>query len=98
MKAYVLQSLVDTFGNVPYSEALKGVDNPSPKADDASALYTVVGTLLDEAIAHLNDGSSIGSPKVDIFYGGSKAKWITLANTMKMRLALAKGDGAHLLF
>ena len=69
MKAYVLQSLVDTFGNVPYSEALKGVDNPSPKADDASALYTVVGTLLDEAIAHLNDGSSIGSPKVDIFYG-----------------------------
>ena len=94
MKAYVLQSLVDTFGNVPYSEALKGVDNPSPKADDASALYTVVGTLLDEAIAHLNDGSSIGSPKVDIFYGGSKAKWITLANTMKMRLALAKGDGA----
>ena len=94
MKAYVLQSLVDTFGNVPYSEALKGVDNPSPKADDASALYTVVGTLLDEAIAHLNDGSSIGSPKVDIFYGGSKAKWITLANTMKMRLALATGDGA----
>ena len=94
MKAYVLQSLVDTFGNVPYSEAFQGVDNPSPKADDASALYTVCETLLTEAIAHLNDAAAVGAPSIDIFYGGSKAQWIKAANTMKLRLALNKADNA----
>ena len=94
LKAYVLQSLVDTFGNVPYSEAFQGVDLPSPKADDASALYTVCETLLTEAIAHLNDAAAVGTPTIDIFYGGDKAKWITLANTLKFRLALNKGDNA----
>ena len=67
--------MVDNFGNVPYSEAFLGVENPSPKADDAAALYTVAETLLTEAIADLADPTSVGAPAIDIYYSGSKAKW-----------------------
>jgi len=93
LKAYALQMLVDKHGAIPYTEAWQGTENLSPKVDDAQSVYTAISDLYDEAIVDLNK-TAIGAPSVDIFYGGDKAKWITLANTLKFRLALNKGDAA----
>ncbi len=93
LKGYALQMLVDKHGDIPYSEAWQGTANLSPKVDDASSVYDAINGLYNEAIADLNK-TAIGKPEVDIFYGSSKAKWITLANTLKFRLALNKGDAA----
>jgi len=91
LKGYALQMLVDKHGDIPYSEAWQGTDNLSPKVDGASAVYDAINGLYDEAIADLGK-TAIGGPGVDIYYGGDKAKWTTLANTLKFRLALNKGD------
>lgn len=83
MKAYVLMTLVDLFGDVPFSEAGQGVENPSPAADDDAAVYAAALGLLDEAIGEL--GSPKGTPANDLYYGGDAGKWLKLANTLKLR-------------
>lgn len=83
MKAYVLFTLVDMWGDVPFSEALQGVENSSPAADDDESVYNAALALLDEAIDDLKN--PVGSPANDLFFGGNAAAWTTLANTLKIR-------------
>lgn len=89
MKAYVLMALVDLFGNVPLSEAGNGTDIISPKADPGPEVYNAAIALLDEAIAQL-ESTTGAAPAFDNFYGGNKARWITLAKTLKLRAALIR--------
>lgn len=84
MEAYVLFTLADMFSDVPFSEAFQGTDIISPNSDAGSDIYNVALGLLDEAIAEL-EGAETAAPSVDIFYDGDKAKWITLAKTLKLR-------------
>ena len=95
LKGYALQMLVDKHGAIPYSEAWQGTENLSPKVDDAQTVYAAIEGLYDEAIVDLGK-TAIGAPGVDIFYGGDKAKWITLANTLKFRLALNEGNAGKI--
>lgn len=89
MKAYVLLTLVDLFGDVPYTAALKGFDgaaNFNPKADSGKSIYEAAITLLDEALALLATAPAAGSDMTrDIFYGANAAKWSALANTLKLK-------------
>ena len=87
MKAYTLMALVDNLNNVPYTEAGQGTDIISPKADGGESVYAAANGLLDEAIAQLSGTAAAGPPN-DFYYGGDKAKWITLANTLKLRSAI----------
>ena len=87
MKSYVLSSLVDLFGDVPYSEYGQGTDIIAPANDQGSSLYATADGLLDEAIAEITAYTSSQKPN-DNFYGGSNAKWITAAKSLKLRLAL----------
>lgn len=83
MQAYVMLTLVDYFGDVPYSEALQGADNLNPIADPGQSVYESALMLLDEAIAGFD--SSKESPQHDFYYGGDWDKWIKAANTLKMK-------------
>lgn len=85
MKAYTLGTMVDLFGDIPYSEAVKGTDNTTPGVDGGAKVYAEVQKILDSAIIDLNNTSAASAPKVDLYYAGSKAKWITLAKTLKLK-------------
>jgi hypothetical protein len=62
MKAYTYGTLVDVFGDVPYSNAVKGSDNTTPSVDGGAAVYTAVQNLLDSAIIDLTaTGACISS-------------------------------------
>ena len=52
MEVYAFSVLVDTFGDVPFTEALNP-ENPSPIYDDAATIYTALATHLEEAIARI---------------------------------------------
>lgn len=84
MKAYVLLSMVDLFGDITYSEAGQGTDIISPKTDPGAQVYAAAIALLDEAIAQL-DGTTSAKPLNDFYYAGNADKWITLAKTLKLR-------------
>lgn len=83
LKAYTLFTLVDLFGDVPYSEANLGVANQDPKADPGASVYKAALDLLDTAILDLNKTSV--TPVNILFSPSSKAGWIKVANTLKLR-------------
>ena len=87
MKAYVMMTLVDLFGDVPYSQAGLGIENFNPGVDPGADVYQAAIDLLDEAIAELNDpNGSTSAPAYDNFYNGDGAKWATAAKTLKIRM------------
>jgi hypothetical protein len=85
LKAYVLGTLADDFGDVPFSEADKGTENLNPAVDKGAAIYAGVTALLDSAIADFNKTGAGSSPTNDLFYGGTKANWIKAAKTLKLK-------------
>lgn len=84
LKAYTIMTLVDFFGDVPYKEANLGSDNTNPAADKGKDVYDSSLNLLTSAIADMQKTAS-AAPVNDLFYGGSKAKWITLAKTLQLK-------------
>ena len=94
MKAYVMVSLVDIFGAVPYSQALQGTDviSPASDGDGGKSVYAAAEALIDDAIAQL-DGTVAAGPASDIFYDGDPSKWITFAKTLKLKMYLNMSVG-----
>ncbi|MFP8893213.1 MULTISPECIES: SusD/RagB family nutrient-binding outer membrane lipoprotein [Chryseobacterium] len=87
---FVWENIVDTFGNVPYKEALQAETIKSPKYDDAKSIYLDLITRLDAAIAKINK-TKAGYPE-DLVYKGDMNKWVKLANSIKLRLAINLAD------
>lgn len=89
MTVYVYQNLVDCYGNVPYSEALKTDQGIlKPKYDDQKTIYEDLIVQLDTAINLITkspaDADEVGA--YDIVYGGNMALWKKFANTLKLRI------------
>jgi hypothetical protein len=91
MQVFTYSVLVNTFGNVPYTEALDP-SNLFPKYDDAKSIYDALFTRLDADIAAMNASSGGFSATADLVYGGSVAKWIKFANSLKMKLGMMVAD------
>lgn len=100
-KAQVFMGLVDTYGDVPYSEAGKGVTNNIfyPKYDDDAAIYDDLYKEIKEATAALNPSADFVS--ADLFYGANAhsttktstaapqvAKWKKLGYSLMLRLGM----------
>lgn len=76
MKAYDFHQLVDLWGNVPYTQALTGAANLTPKYDDQKAIYADLVKQIDSAILILNkpataNSISIATDKAKILLFGS---------------------------
>jgi hypothetical protein len=85
MKAYTGMALVDFFGDVPWFEAANPTQSViNPKIDKGADIYKNCIDLLDSAILNLNK-TQASNPTNDLYYGGNKARWITLANTLKLK-------------
>jgi len=84
LKAYTVITLVDLFGDIPYKEAVLGNANTNPAPDPGRAVYDSAINLLNAAIEDLKKTAS--APLNDLFYGGSRAKWTTLAKTMLLKV------------
>ncbi|WP_026967936.1 SusD/RagB family nutrient-binding outer membrane lipoprotein [Algoriphagus terrigena] len=85
IKAMVLFDLVDTYGDVPYSEALDPA-NFFPKTDSGESIYDAAFALLNEAAGHFT-ATSAGTPN-DYYYARDYTRWIKLINTLKLRYFL----------
>jgi hypothetical protein len=85
--------LVNTFGDIPYSEALNS-DEPLPKYDDAATIYADLLRRLDAAIVDLNAVGIGYSGATDVLYqnGSNKAVWLKFANSIKLKIAMAIVD------
>ena len=93
MQSHVMMGLVDSLGDIPWSEANNAAEFPSPSVDSGESVYGVAVAMLDEAAGYL--GTAGGGD--DLFYGGDVSKWVKLHNTLKMRANLTTGNYAAAL-
>ncbi len=93
LNVYTYQTLVDTWSNVPYTEALGGLENSSPAYDDAATIYSDLIRRLDDAIGVLAsnvDAGSFGSE--DVYFSGDVAMWVKAAASMQLRMGVRLAD------
>jgi len=102
MRAHNYMILVDVYNNVPYSEALKGNANITPKYDNGADIYKDLFTQLTTGISLVKnaDMSTTGPNKAiatdDIMFKGDKTKWAKFANTLKLRAIIHLSRGGVL--
>jgi hypothetical protein len=75
--------LTDTWGDLPYSQALKG--NGVIPYDSQESVYTGMLNELKSAVGGFDSGLG---PKGDILYGGDVSKWARFGNSLRMLIAL----------
>ena len=85
---YTWSVLVNTWGDVPYTQAIGNVNQP--KYDKAADIYADLFKRLDAAIAQITPGGSFGSS--DLLYKGDTAKWLKFAHSLKLKLAITIAD------
>ncbi|MES2417406.1 MAG: SusD/RagB family nutrient-binding outer membrane lipoprotein [Bacteroidota bacterium] len=85
MKAFIFWKLTDRWGDLPYSEALQGNENITPKFDKQENIYKDIFKELKEAAAQIDGGLAV---KGDIILGGDMAAWKRFAATQRLIMAL----------
>lgn len=90
-KVWLFQQLTDAYGDVPYFEALHGVEEVvnQPKYDTQKAIYTDMLKELKEAAAQLNTDPALSSfGNADLLFSGNTDKWKRFGNSLRLRLAI----------
>lgn len=90
-RAFFYENMTRRVGDLPLTEALKGLDDTAPKYDSQKAVYVQVLKWLDEANTDLaaliakNDRTLAG----DIYLGNDLKKWQKVVNTYKLRVLIS---------
>lgn len=90
MKALNFQMLVDTYNDVPFTEALD-LTNITPKYDKGQDVYNASIDQLDSAVAILENTplvSDYNPGDADVMFHGNATMWVKFANTLKLRMLL----------
>jgi hypothetical protein len=81
--------MTDFYGDVYYSEALKGREGILyPVYDKQSAIYAGLLKELAAASANITAGTDVVSPTYDLMFGGNKLQWQKFTNSLKLRLLM----------
>ena len=92
-EVYVWAMLVNTFGNIPYTEALD-FTKATPKYDDQKTIFYALTDSLDKALAQL-DIAADGLGSADLLFTDPTveiAAWIKFGNTLKLRMGMQLAD------
>lgn len=93
-RVYMMSVITDIYGDAPYSEAglgyLKEIYNP--KYDTQEDIYNDFFTELKDAASALDAAKDRITG--DVIYNGDVAKWIKLANSLRLRYAMRISDVA----
>ena len=94
-RAYFIDEMTKRVGDIPVTEALKGIANTTPKYDSQKAVYVQILKWLDEA--NDNMASLIAQGQTvpgDFYFGGDLRKWQKAVNAYKLRvlISLSKKD------
>ncbi len=81
--------MTDFYGDVYYSEALKGREGILyPTYDKQEDIYTGLLEELDSACTLISEGTESVSSTYDLMYASDKTKWLKFANSLKVRMLM----------
>jgi hypothetical protein len=97
-RAYLFSKMSLEEGDIPMTDALKGIDNLTPAYDTQKAVMVQSLAWLESAnadLAQLIQDPTVGGPGVgatlanDIYFGNDLTKWQKVVNAFRIRLLLA---------
>ncbi|WP_228379084.1 SusD/RagB family nutrient-binding outer membrane lipoprotein [Chryseobacterium piperi] len=86
---FIWENLVDTYGDIPYSETFKPDEILTPKYDDAKTIYLDLIKRINDVVASIKPSAPGYN---DLVYGGDMNKWKKFANSIKLRLGMNLAD------
>jgi len=96
LKANAFHILTDTYGDIPFTQALKADEGiTTPIYDDSkSIIYPGILSMLDEAIGLLNGNGEIESNQ-DLLYTGDYTLWRKFASSLKFKVLMRAASGGY---
>jgi len=88
MSILIMKRVTDTYGDVPYFDALQGFGNLTPGYTSQKDIYLDLLAQAKAARDLLNSSAFTPDADTDIFYGGDIAKWGKFANSLILALSL----------
>ncbi len=91
MKAYYFSTLVDLFGDLPYSQAFDGNrgGNLYPTFDKDKAIYDSCFALIDRGMANIAKPSPVTFRATsDLIYNGNLTRWEKMGNSLKLKMLI----------
>lgn len=88
LNSMLFGNLTDYYGDIPYSEALQGIEleGERPAYDSQETVYKGIIADLETASSLLGAANYEGVlDNQDVFYGGDASKWQKLANSLALR-------------
>ena len=86
---WIFQHLTDTYGAIPYSQALQGDEGiRQPQYDSQQAVYTGMLTALSAAQDMIDPTGDASFAAGDLLYGGDMEAWRRFANSLRLRMAM----------
>ncbi len=87
LRSWIFENITDCYGNVPYFEAIEGVElNFTPSYDDQETIYRDLLAQLETADQLLASGN--GFIEGDILLDGDSEKWRKFGNSLRLRLIM----------
>ena len=90
LKAYNFQIVTDTWGDVPYFNALDFEEGFSPEYDEQAAIYADLVKELKEASAQIDE--SAAGVEGDQIFQGDMSKWKKFANSLLLRVGIRMSE------
>lgn len=90
IEIYAWHVLVDTFGDIPYSEAINAGEQNLPVYDDAASIYEDLISRLIAVESQLDAGQ--GFVAADQVYNGDMESWKRFSNSLLLRLGMRLAD------
>lgn len=89
LKAYFLYDLTMNLGDIPLTEALKGLENVSPKYDSQKQVFQQILSYLDDANTEINTLKTKNYVlSNDFYYSNNLVKWQKAINAFKLRILI----------
>ncbi len=90
-RAYFFENMTRRVGDLPMTDALKGLDNLTPKYDTQKAVYVQILKWLDDANTDLASLIAKGDQNLtgDFYLGNSLTAWQKVVNSYKMRVLIS---------
>lgn len=99
MQAYIYQVVSDGWGDIPMSEAVRGLKDDggiiNPHFDAQQSVYTGINTLVDSArslIEGIINAGGHSTVQGDLIYGGDLELWWKFANTLQLKVYLRMSE------
>jgi hypothetical protein len=86
---YLFHYLTDTYGDIPYSEALRAPEITQPRYDPQSEIYPAMLSAVATAVGQINRGTTATAfAGGDLIFAGNMERWYRFGNSLRMRMAM----------